>query len=358
MPDTIRERYEELECHILSPQALKACESKGRLRDEPKCPVRTDFQRDRDRIIHCKSFRRLKHKTQVFIDPEEDHYRTRLTHTLEVAQIARTISRALRLNEDLTEAIALGHDLGHTPFGHAGEEALDTVYREFVPGGGFRHGEQSLRVVDVLEKRGLGLNLTYEVRDGILHHSKGSADLSLDTSGPATLEGKVVKISDRVAYINHDIDDAIRAGIITETDLPTEAVEVVGRTHSNRIGSMVIDIIECSLRHGKIGMSEERRRATDRLKDFLFAVVYGRDVRGIMELEQASERMKQLFRFYMEHPQEIPEIIDQELAPATEDSRNTDPLESRTRMVCDFISGMTDRYAERDHARRFPNTAF
>jgi dGTPase len=350
MPGTIRERYEELEKRLLSPKAVAACESRGRLREEPQCPVRTDFQRDRDRIIHSKSFRRLKHKTQVFIDPEEDHYRTRLTHTLEVAQIARTISRALRLNEDLTEAIALGHDLGHTPFGHAGEQALDEVYREFVPDGGFRHGDQSLRVVDLLEKKGLGLNLTWEVRDGILHHSKGQADLSIDSAGPATLEGKVVKISDRVAYINHDIDDAIRAGIITEQDLPREAVAVVGETHSRRIGGMVMDIIRSSADLDGIGMSESCREATDRLKDFLFAEVYGRDVRGIAELEHAGENLKELFRFYMAHPGEILEIA----ADLPDDAaREDDPIAARTRKVCDVLSGMTDRYAQKDYSARF-----
>ena len=347
---TIRERYEQLEKEILSPKAVLACESRGRLREEPQCPVRTDFQRDRDRIIHCKSFRRLKHKTQVFIDPEEDHYRTRLTHTLEVAQISRTISRALRLNEDLTEAIALGHDLGHTPFGHAGEAALDSVVREFVPGGGFRHSEQSLRVVDVLEKRGAGLNLTYEVRDGILHHSKGSADLSLDAKGPSSLEGKVVKISDRVAYINHDIDDAIRAGIIAEADLPTEAVDILGRTHSNRISSMVMDIIQFSGDTGAVGMSNPYREATDRLKDYLFAEVYGRDVRGIAELEHAGERLKDLFRFYMEHPEDLRDMTP-DAAPSSDAIE--DPIVTRAREVCDFISGMTDRYAQKDYASHF-----
>lgn len=343
--DTIRERYEQLELETLAPQAVAACRSRGRLADEPECPVRTCFQRDRDRIIHSKSFRRLKHKTQVFIDPEEDHYRTRLTHTLEVAQIARTISRALRLNEDLTEAIALGHDLGHTPFGHAGEEALDAVYREYVPDCGFRHSEQSLRVVDLLEKKGLGLNLSWEVRDGILHHSKGSADLSIDAAGPATLEGKVVKISDRVAYINHDIDDAIRAGIISEDDLPAEAVDTVGRSHSDRIGAMVVDIVEASVDLDVVGMSPRFRRATDHLKDFLFAEVYGRDVRGIVELQHASESLKQLFKYYMEHIEEVPDIIS---APYHEDDSA-----SRARRVCDYLSGMTDRRAQKDYAARF-----
>ena len=361
---TIREQYEQLECQILSPFAVKACESRGRLRDEPKDPVRTDFQRDRDRIIHSKSFRRLKHKTQVFIDPEEDHYRTRLTHTLEVAQIARTIARALRLNEDLTEAIALAHDLGHTPFGHAGEAALDEVMREFVPGSGFHHGEQSLRVVDVLEKKGRGLNLTFEVRDGILHHSKGASDLSLDTRGPSTLEGRVVKISDRVAYINHDIDDAIRAGIITEDDLPAEAVAVVGKVLSKRIGAMVTDIIEYSLptvaSHGSrvtsrgpaIGMSEPFGKATNQLKDFLFAVVYGKDVRGIAELKEAGERLKELFRFYMANPGEMPEIVDQEPG-AGDRGPGAGDTGALARRVCDFVSGMTDRYAQREYERRF-----
>ncbi|MGQ9454963.1 MAG: deoxyguanosinetriphosphate triphosphohydrolase [Armatimonadota bacterium] len=352
MATSIREQYEELECQILSPFAVRACDSRGRLREEPKDPVRTDFQRDRDRIIHSKAFRRLKHKTQVFIDPEEDHYRTRLTHTLEVAQIARTIARALRLNEDLTEAIALGHDLGHTPFGHAGEAALDEVIKEFVPSLSFRHSEQSLRVVDIVEKQGEGLNLTYEVRDGILHHSKGNADLSLDTRGPATLEGRVVKIADRVAYINHDIDDAIRAGIITEDDLPRDAAAVVGKVLSKRIGAMVEDIIEHSLSTFRdcvgasgpsIRMSEPVRKATNQLKDFLFAVVYDRDVRGVADLRRASQCLKELFRYYMAHPEEIGDgtwhlgVRDQaELA----------------RRVCDFVSGMTDRYAQRDYERK------
>ena len=310
--------------------------------------MRTCFQRDRDRIIHCKSFRRLKHKTQVFIDPEEDHYRTRLTHTLEVAQIARTISRALRLNEDLTEAIALAHDLGHTPFGHAGEAALDEVFREYVPNGGFRHSEQSLRVVDVLEKSGQGLNLTAEVRDGILHHSKGQADLSLDAAGPATLEGKVVKISDRVAYINHDIDDAVRAGVITPEDLPADAVETLGRTHSDRIGAMVVDIIEQSRGRETIGMSADFRAATDRLKDYLFATVYGQDVTGIAELKQAGEMLKELFRYYMAHPEEIAAVA------GTENGHEADETAARARRVTDFISGMTDRYAQRAYRARFP----
>ncbi|MEN6357685.1 MAG: deoxyguanosinetriphosphate triphosphohydrolase [Armatimonadota bacterium] len=342
----IRETYEQLEKEILSADAILACKSKGRLRPEPQDSVRTCFQRDRDRIIHCKSFRRLKHKTQVFIDPEEDHYRTRLTHTLEVAQIARTISRALRLNEDLTEAIALGHDLGHTPFGHAGEAALDEVIREYVPDASFRHSEQSLRVVDVLENKGKGLNLTYEVRDGILHHSKGNADLVIDSRGPSTFEGRVVKISDRVAYVNHDIDDAIRAGIITEDDLPTDCVEILGRSHSHRIGAMVEDIIYYSAEHKAIGMSEPFRKATNRLKDYLFKHVYGRDVVGIAELKNAGEVLKELFRFYMADPDQLHSAHGESF----ELNKDTNEL---ARCVCDFISGMTDRYAQKDYTLRF-----
>jgi dGTPase len=223
---TIRERTEQLERENLSPYAAKSADSKGRVRPEAPDPIRTAFQRDRDRVLHCKAFRRLKHKTQVFLDPEEDHYRTRLTHTLEVAQIARTVARALRLNEDLAEAIALAHDLGHPPFGHEGEEALDVVYREYVPEGAFRHYEQSLRVVDVLEKDGRGLNLTHETREGILGHSKGRADLNGPPVEPSPngppLEATVVRICDRIAYVNHDIDDAVRAGLLTPTRCPTK----------------------------------------------------------------------------------------------------------------------------------------
>ncbi len=344
---TIRERYEKLEHEILSPRAAFADEA-TRLREDPKCPIRTDFQRDRDRIIHSKSFRRLKHKTQVFIDPEQDHYRTRLTHTLEVAQIARTIARALRLNEDLSEAIALGHDLGHTPFGHAGEKALDEVYREFVPGGSFKHSEQSLRVVDVLEKKGLGLNLTQQVRDGILHHSKGMADLSVSASGPHTLEGQVVKISDRIAYINHDIDDATRAGIIETDDLPIDAIGLLGRTHSQRISAMVIDVIRESADLRAIKMSAPVRKATDVLKDFLFKQVYQREERGRAE----GAIVKDLFRFYMRHPESIPDIYEAASSEGMQAGKPDALPAARARIVCDFISGMTDRFAQGDYAAR------
>lgn len=338
----IRIQQEELERQHLSPYAALSAESAGRLRPEEQCPIRTDFQRDRDRIIHSKAFRRLKHKAQVFIDPEEDHCRTRLTHTLEVAQIARTVSRALRLNEDLTEAIALGHDLGHTPFGHAGEKALDLIYKEYVPGASFRHNEQSLRVVDCLERDGAGLNLTKEVRDGILHHSKGSGDISFE-NGNGTLEGQVVRISDRIAYINHDIDDAIRAGVLAESDLPADCISVLGSTHSDRIATMVIDLVENSRDKSSLSMSEDVLAATNRLKDFLFKNVYGPGASGprVDELRKAEHLVKELFRLYMEHPELMPEWQP----VASEDEK--------ARAVCDYIAGMTDRYAERRYVEHF-----
>lgn len=316
----IRERYEELEASVLSPLAARSRESRGRLISLEPCEVRTGFQRDRDRIIHSKAFRRLKHKTQVFIAPESDHYRTRLTHTLEVAQIARTIARALRLNEDLTEAIALGHDLGHTPFGHGGEKALDSV----LPGG-FRHCEQSLRVVDVLEG-GTGLNLTWEVRDGILNHTGDAC--------PSTLEGQVVKISDRVAYINHDIDDAIRAGIINREMLPQECIDFLGREHSQRINTMVKDIIVSSLDRPVIGMSRETGEATARLREFLFLEVYG----GALARDQEKKVrfiVHNLYRLLVE----CPELLSGEGNFLSEDEVK--------RAAADYIAGMTDPYALR-----------
>ncbi len=329
---TIREDYELRERESLSPYAVLSAESKGRVREEEKDPVRTDFQRDRDRILHSKAFRRLKHKTQVFISPEEDHFRTRLTHTLEVSQIARTIARALRLNEDLTEAIALGHDLGHAPFGHVGEQALDEVLREYVPSAHFHHAEQSLRVVEYVENKGAGLNLTWEVRNGIAHHSKGREDLGIDLRGPATLEGKVVRIADRIAYINHDIDDAISAGIITSSDLPEDCIRVLGSRYSERIASMVIDVVTSSAGKGSISVSESHRRAMNRLKDFLFERVYVADHPGIIELQEAAVMLKSLFKHYMEHPNSEAASLD---------------IESRARATMDFVAGMTDRYAER-----------
>ena len=341
-----RERQEQWELQFLASWASKAIQSKGRQYSEDPDPVRTVFQRDRDRILHSKAFRRLKHKTQVFIDPEEDHFRTRLTHTLEVAQIARTIARALRLNEDLTEAISLAHDLGHPPFGHAGEEALDAVYREYVPDVGFRHYEQSLRVVEVLEEHGgqPGLNLTWEVRDGIATHSKGRKDLDDNTSiRAATLEGKVMRIADRVAYINHDIDDAVRAGILRLEDLPAEAIYILGITHSERISRMVIDIVEFSDDKADVEMSPRISAATDRLKESLFELVYLRAERESEELAKAQRIVRDLFRFYVDNPAGM---------PAAFTSVNS-TVESRAQQVCDYVAGMTDRYALSQYTKHF-----
>jgi dGTPase len=356
---TPRERQERWETDYLADWAAKAAHSRGRQRPEAPDPVRTAFQRDRDRILHSKAFRRLKHKTQVFIDPAEDHYRTRLTHTLEVSQIARTIARALRLNEDLTEAIALAHDLGHPPFGHAGEEALDEAYREFAPDAGFRHYEQSLRVVELLE-RGTGeehahtdgpqtqpiygLNLTWEVRDGIARHSKGRADLSDTTQERAsTLEGKVVRIADRVAYINHDIDDALRAGVLKPRDLPLEHLRELGRTHSERIARMVIDIVEYSDNRPVVEMSPPVAAATDRLKEFMFEHVYWNAATGNQDLRKSQHVIRFLFRLYMEQP---------ELMNGNASLRDL-PVPERAQRVCDFIAGMTDRYAVTRFVKHF-----
>ncbi|MCS7066733.1 MAG: deoxyguanosinetriphosphate triphosphohydrolase, partial [Fimbriimonadales bacterium] len=272
---TVRERLEQLEREVLAPYAAKSAESRGRPVPELPDPVRTAFQRDRDRIVHCKAFRRLKHKTQVFLDPEEDHYRTRLTHTLEVAQIARTISRALRLNEDLTEAIALAHDLGHPPVGHTGEEVLDNIVRRYLPDRCFRHYEQSLRVVDVLERNGRGLNLTHEVREGIIGHSKGRADLShAESEKTTTLEATVVRIADRIAYLNHDLDDGIRAGLLTPDDLPRDLIDFLGHTHSQRIASMVMDVVEQSDGKPVVQLSPAMLDAMNRMKEFMFENLY------------------------------------------------------------------------------------
>lgn len=354
-----RERQEQWEIESLAEWAAKAALSKGRERPEAPDPVRTAFQRDRDRILHSKAFRRLKHKTQVFIDPEEDHFRTRLTHTLEVSQIARTIARALRLNEDLTEAIALAHDLGHPPFGHAGEEALDAAYREFVPDAGFKHDVQSLRVVNILE-RGTGelfaddtdeplppphgLNLTWEVRDGIAYHSKGSKNLSdVSTQRASTLEGKAVRIADRVAYINHDIDDAIRAGVLRRRDLPAEHLESLGHTHSERIATMVIDIVTYSEGKPMVEMSSGITSMTDQLKDFLFEHVYWNAATGNQDLRKAQHVIHALFRLYMEQPESMTgNLTLREL-----------PTEELAQRVCDYIAGMTDRYAVTCFDRHF-----
>jgi len=287
--------------------------------DEADSPVRTPFQRDRDRIVHCKAFRRLKHKTQVFVSPEGDHYRTRLTHTLEACGIARTVARALGLNEDLTEAIGLGHDLGHPPFGHAGEEALDEALREH-GGAGFKHNEHSLRVVEVLERDGRGLNLTEQVRDGILNHT-GSRK-------PATLEGRIVKLVDRVAYINHDIDDALRAGILRPEDLPTAQIELLGETGSARIDTLVRDIVERSQAAGDIVQSEEIGGAMLRLRKFMFDRVY-LGPRAREEHERVRRAMRVLFEHYLAHPGEVP---------------STAPGADERQRVVDYLAGMTDRY--------------
>jgi len=332
----IRQTNEERE-EGLSPYAAKSKLSRGRLRQEEPCPIRTSFQRDRDRIIHCKSFRRLKHKTQVFIAPQGDHYVTRLTHTLEVSQIARTIARSLQLNEDLTEAIALGHDLGHTPFGHVGEEVLDELY---LPG--FRHNEQSLRIVDLLEKDGRGLNLSWEVRDGILNHSKVRVDILGEGGGePHTLEGKVLKIADAIAYLNHDIGDAIRADVITERDLPLSAITVLGNAHSQRINTMVLDVIENSgaaVSHGNadilsIQMSPEVLAAANTLREFLFERVYNlKSAQG--ETEKAREVIRSLYQYFNQNEDRIPQEYD---------IHSTDTEQK----VVDYIAGMTDQYALR-----------
>ncbi|MFC2003601.1 deoxyguanosinetriphosphate triphosphohydrolase [Chloroflexota bacterium] len=332
----IRQLTEQKE-EALSPYAAKSRLSRGRLRDEELCLIRTAFQRDRDRIIHSKSFRRLKHKTQVFIAPLGDHYVTRLTHTLEVSQIARTISRALNFNEDLTEAIALGHDLGHTPFGHVGEDVLNELYHH-----GFRHNEQSRRIVDLLENDGQGLNLTWEVRDGILNHSKTRADVLGEDSGKTnTLEGQVCKIADAVAYINHDIGDAIRAGIITEDDLPPSAVSVLGQSHRERINTMVCDIIEHSwaargedsIASPTIGMGSGVLEATNTLRDFLFERVYNLNA-AQEEAEKAREVVRRLYHYFNKHEDKLP-------------PEYRSYGEEAERRVVDYIAGMTDQYALR-----------
>ncbi|HEX9122240.1 MAG TPA: deoxyguanosinetriphosphate triphosphohydrolase [Actinomycetota bacterium] len=324
---TPRERTEQIERETLSPRATLSSASKGRERDEEPDRLRACFQRDRDRIVHSKAFRRLKHKTQVFLAPEGDHYRVRLTHTLEVSQIARTAARALRLNEDLAEAVALGHDLGHTPFGHLGEQALTPFL-----GRPFRHNEQSLRVVDYLEGDGSGLNLSWEVRDGIVNHS-------WSMPAPSTPEAQVVRFADRIAYVNHDVDDALRAGVLTESELPRAALGVLGHTHSERIDTLVTDLVERSGDSSEIGLSEPVFVALDELRDFLFERVYLRDeVRS--EQDRAIAMIRSLFAYYLEHPEALPE----------EYHRAPGDLPTR---VADFIAGMTDRYALRMYEQLF-----
>ena len=316
----IRERTEQIERQTLGPGACLSAASKGRVRPEEECAVRTCFQRDIDRIVHSKAFRRLKHKTQVFLQPEGDHYRTRMTHTLEVARIARTIARGLRLNEDLTEAAAFGHDLGHTPFGHAGERVLN----EIMPGG-FEHNVQSLRVVEQLEKDGEGLNLTWEVRDGILCHT-----------GPRraeTLEGQILRLADQIAYINHDIDDAMRGGIIYPIDIPVHLSQILGFTHSDRINTLTLDVIRASEGKDLICQTEEIRSAMKELRAFMFEEVYFNPVaKG--EERKAQDMLARLFEYYRKNPDELPD-----------DFQDIRYQEGVDRAVCDYIAGMTDSYA-------------
>lgn len=330
---TIREELECREHKELSRYASFSDSTKGRVQKEELCDIRTEYQRDRDRILHCKAFRRLKHKTQVFLSPEGDHYRTRLTHTLEVSQIARTIAKALFLNEDLTEAIALGHDLGHTPFGHAGEKALDAICPL-----GFSHSRQSVRVVEVLEKDGAGLNLTEEVRDGILKHQT--------SQNPSTLEGRIVRLSDKIAYVNHDIADAVRAGIIKEDDIPKEYTAVLGQVRSERINVLIHDVIKTSRQKADICMSKEVHQALYGLRAYLFRNVYTNPAAKGQEIK-AMELVQQLYLYYLSHvellPKEYITIMEQrgELAE---------------QIVCDYVAGMTDNYAIRKYSECFiPN---
>ena len=330
---TIREELEQREHMMLSPWASRADETRGRLRPAEENEVRTCYQRDVDRIVYCKSFRRLKHKTQVFLQPEGDHYRTRLTHTLEVMRISRTIARALRLNEDLTEAIAFGHDLGHTPFGHAGEKALSDV-----TGKSFRHNEQSLRVVDILEKNGEGLNLTYETRMGIVCHTGDQL--------PDTLEGQIIRLADRIAYINHDIDDACRAGILSNRDIPVEITDVLGETHSQRINTLVMDIISHSQGLDHLERDPGVAEAMEKLRDFMFERVYRNPVaKG--EESKARDNNGILYDYYMKHPGKLPTDFQPQLS-----------FDGIERTVVDYIAGMTDKYAVYKFSEIFIPTAW
>lgn len=326
--DSIRKLTENNEKLILSPFAFLSANTRGRDFPDTETTMRSEFQRDRDRIIHCQSFRRLMNKTQVFLAPVGDHYRTRLTHTLEVMQIARTIARALRLNEDLTEAAALGHDLGHTPFGHAGEAMMQECFDPE-----FTHYRQSLRVVEKLEKSGKGLNLTYEVRDAIVNHS--------GENKASTLEGNIIRLADRIAYVNHDIDDACRAGVLSLEDIPTDIREILGETHSTRINTMVMSIIRASEGKNEIIMEPEVQDAADRLRSFLFDSVY-RNPLAKGEESKAKELVAKLFEYYVSHPEKLTGVYRKEL--------EDEPVE---RCVCDFISGMTDRYAIETYRQLF-----
>ena len=316
---SIREETQRIEREILSPYAALSENTRGRVREAAECPIRTPYQRDRDKVIHCKAFRRLKHKTQVFLSPEGDHYRTRLTHTLEVSQIARTIARALRLNEDLTEAVALGHDLGHTPFGHAGERALNRLMPN-----GFRHYEQSVRVVERLENDGRGLNLTFEVRDGIRCHTTGQE--------ARTMEGRIIRWADKIAYMSHDIDDAIRAGVIRESDIPRDITAVLGDTKNKRITTMVTSLIRNSPA-GVVNMDADVLEAYDALHEFMYEAVYLNDY-AKREEKKVPHLIESLFGYYVRHPDRLPESM-REIAEA----------DGKEQAACDYIAGMTDRFA-------------
>jgi len=333
-PQSVRERTEQIELELLSPHAAKAVLSRGRNQPEEPDPIRTCYQRDRDRVLHCKAFRRLKHKTQVFIDPDGDHFRTRLTHTLEVAQISRTVARALRLNEDLTEAIALGHDLGHPPFGHAGEEALNDAMQEVDSVLSFRHYEQSLRVVKVLEREGAGLNLTYETLEGIGGHSKGRGDLNHASRSPSgSMEAEVVRTCDRIAYLNHDLDDAFRAGYILPGELPDSVSEGLGIENSQRIARMVTDIVQATGEGPRVMMSNRMEGLLNELKEFMFERLYVNNPRTAPDIERAKEMLRLLFRHYLDHPELLPERhLPEDVAQLPQ-------------AVCDYVAGMTDRYA-------------
>jgi len=327
-----REVREELERNFISPNGILAAESKGRLLPEPQCEIRTCFQRDIDRIVHSKSFRRLKHKTQVFLQPEGDHYRTRMTHTLEVSRIARTISRALLLNEDLTEAAAMGHDIGHTPFGHAGERALDELC------GGFRHYEQSLRVVDRIEKDGRGLNLSYEVRMAILNHTKGAPD--------DTLEAKCVRLADRIAYINHDVDDALRAGILVLEDLPSNVRMTLGESHSKRINTITDDLIKQSYGKDDLLMSPEVQKAVDEFHEFLYQMVYW-NAKAKSEESKVGGILGGIYDYYLKNPDKLPD-----------DYKALAEADGLPRAVCDYVAGMTDKYAISKYSEIFIPTSW
>ncbi len=330
---TVREMMEQEERERLAPQAQLAAETRGRLYPQADNDVRTCYQRDADRIVHSKSFRRLMHKTQVFLSPEGDHYRTRMTHTLEVSRIARTICRGLRLNQDLAEAAAYGHDLGHTPFGHAGESALSDM-----TGKPFRHNEQSLRVVDQLERGGMGLNLTYEVRMGILGHTGPVL--------PETWEGQIVRVSDRIAYINHDIDDAMRAGLLHERDIPRDIAETLGHSHSERINTLVINMIENTMATGVLGMQPEIAASMDALRTFMFERVYTNPVAKGEEVK-AKDIIRRLYEYYRNHPDKLPADFIPQL-----------DFEGMDRIVCDYIAGMTDKYAIYKYSEIFIPTAW